>query len=95
MLGLWVVDAGQPNGLKDPAWFLKQRPENLLLYLKQEGEKKRGQAGKVARAIRATIFTPRTPRQGDTRHGSKVGQSHRRDTAHYRGVSMCSFVRIG
>jgi len=30
--------------MKDPAWFVKQRPWNLLLYLYQEGEKKRGQA---------------------------------------------------
>jgi hypothetical protein len=29
-----------------------------VLQWYQEGEKKRGQAGKVARAIRATIFTP-------------------------------------
>jgi len=37
---------------------VKQRPENLLLYLYQEGEKKRGQAKGFARAIRATIIHP-------------------------------------
>ena len=42
--GLWAVDMGQPNVLKAHVSPLKQRPENLLLYLYQEGEKKRGQA---------------------------------------------------
>jgi hypothetical protein len=37
---------------------VNQRPENLLLYLNKEGEKKRGQASKVARAIRATLIHP-------------------------------------
>jgi hypothetical protein len=36
----------------------KQRSGNPLLYLYQEGEKKRGQASKVARAVRATIIHP-------------------------------------
>ena len=87
--GLWVVDVGQPNVLIVRDGFVKQRPGNPLLYLYQEGEMKRGQAKGFARAIRATIFTLRTPRQGDTRYSGKVGQSHQRDTAHYRGVSMC------
>ena len=56
--GLWVVDVGQPNVLIIRDGFVKQRPENPLLYLYQEGEKKRGQASKVARAIRATIIHP-------------------------------------
>ena len=44
--------------LKVPDSPLEQRPENLLLYLYQEGEKKRGQASKVARAVRATFIHP-------------------------------------
>ena len=92
---MWVKRVCKSTlSMKDPAGFVKQRPENPLLYLYQEGEKKRGQASKVARAVRATIFTPRTPRQGGTRESSRVAQHHRRDTAHYRGVSMCSFPCI-
>ena len=37
-------DVGQPNVLIVRDGFVKQRPENPLLYLHQEGEKKRGQA---------------------------------------------------
>jgi hypothetical protein len=57
--------------LKVPDSPLKQRPENPLLYLYQEGEKKRGQASKVVRAIRATLIHP-----SDTsarRHARAVG----------------------
>jgi len=39
-----VLDVGQPNILKAHVSPLGQRPENPLLYLYQEGEKKRGQA---------------------------------------------------
>ena len=37
-------DMGQPNSLSPAGVPLKQHPGNLLLYLYQEGEKKRGQA---------------------------------------------------
>ena len=37
-------DMGQPNSLSPAGEPLRWRPENPLLYLYQEGEKKRGQA---------------------------------------------------
>jgi hypothetical protein len=58
LAGLWVVDVGQQDGLIVRDGFVKQRPENPLLYLYQEGEKKRGQASKVARAVRVTLIRP-------------------------------------
>ena len=87
--------------LKVPDSPLKQRPENLLLYLLQEGVKKRRQASKVARVIRATLIHPSVAsastvhaREAREVRQPEVGKSHS-DTAHYRGVSMYSSVRIG
>jgi hypothetical protein len=56
--GLWVVDVGQPNVLIVRDGFVKQRPENPLLYLYQEGEKERVQARRLARTVRVTLIHP-------------------------------------
>jgi hypothetical protein len=60
--------------------LVKQRPGSLLLYLKQEGEKKRGQATEVCQSHKGNDYSPfrRLGKHG-IRESSKVAQHHRRD----------------
>jgi hypothetical protein len=59
--------------------LVKQQPDNLLLYLLQEGEKKRGQATEVCQSHKGNGHSPlgRLGKHG-IREGSKVVH-HRRD----------------
>ena len=59
-----------------------QRPENLVLYLYQEGEKKRGQATEACQSHKGNGYSPlgRLGKHG-TREGSKV-------VYHRRGRSL-------
>ena len=74
---------------------VRQRPGNLLLYLKQEGENKRGQATEICQSHKGNDLHPsrRLGKHGTCRSGQdgltalKVGRATSK-TAHYRGVSI-------
>ena len=60
--------------------------ENLLLYLSQEGEKKRGQAAKVCQSHKGNDHSPFGRLGKATLARAVRWEGHQRDTAHYRGA---------
>ena len=71
---------GQSHGPSSREGSEKQRPGNLLLYLLQEGEKKRGQTTEVCQSHKGNDHSPfgRLGKHG-IRESSKVAQHHQRN----------------
>jgi len=73
---------------------VKQRPENLLLYLQQEGEKKRGQATEVYQSHKGNGLSP-PDASASTVFAKAVRWCTTGETAHYRGGSIYTlFFRV-